>query len=319
MVETLGDKMPTQSHVLPMEMSSWSGAHQQIPSPTKNDEQLTMPNMQKRRRIHYPYDMRLCPCSPIWVGCSLGLNTSHVPKIDFQSLWRFLVSQVKGQAGETEVWTWFALGSWFLWKRRNKWVFQGTLPSIEDTIDLTQQRIDEWRTSHENRHLPEPKPNPLTLQRFFTANILCVDASRNPDNGQTGLGWVYRKSDELIYLAGSAFLTFTVDADYAELQAIHSAILSIQRITTNVMIMTDSMNAQQVLNENGDLSDHALLAREIRMEAPTLGNHEFHHIPRMCYTVAHELARKALFSCSSTVWDDSMPILIGSVVRTLFG
>ncbi|KAK9169657.1 hypothetical protein Syun_001797 [Stephania yunnanensis] len=85
---------------------------------------------------------------------------------NFSSILAVLVSQLQGREGEADVWAWIAQRIWFLWKRRNKWVFEGALHSIEDILTLTQQRFNEWCNSQEYHSHPEPKLNPIVCRVF---------------------------------------------------------------------------------------------------------------------------------------------------------
>ncbi|KAK9112623.1 hypothetical protein Scep_020142 [Stephania cephalantha] len=67
------------------------------------------------------------------------------------------------------------------------------------------------------------------------------------------------------------------------------------------------------------VSDHNLLADDIRERSQQVGNPIFYHIPRSYNGVAHFLARKALSSCCSVLWNDCIPLEIGSLVIETFG
>ncbi|KAK9166574.1 hypothetical protein Scep_001765 [Stephania cephalantha] len=167
------------------------------------------------------------------------------------------------------------------------------------------------------RQRPE---HPYSVARtFFTNHILCVDAARDPEFGKTGLGWMLRNKDGLIQWAGTIFLHFTMDVDWAELLAIKLPLTRLQTNFENLPILSDSTNAIDLIRLKANISDHDLLAQDIRLEAAKLCSPEFFHIPRSYNLVAHDLVQKALHSCITTVWTDSMPMYVGTHVLKLFG
>ncbi|KAK9101365.1 hypothetical protein Scep_024795 [Stephania cephalantha] len=63
------------------------------------------------------------------------------------------------------IWAWLVYGMWFLWKRRNKWVFKGILEDVASTIQLTHQCHDEWWKGQ--------KPPPMIFQ-WHSFSLLAI-------------------------------------------------------------------------------------------------------------------------------------------------
>ncbi|KAK9147821.1 hypothetical protein Scep_006578 [Stephania cephalantha] len=165
------------------------------------------------------------------------------------------------------LWTWLVMGLWQLWKRRNKFVFQGILDSVEHTINVTAERCLEWQ-----RLIPNSPPytlnyDPKNASIFLRGTILCSDAARDPISGKIGLGWFARSQQGLVFLAGFHFVEYTPNVDWAKLLAIKQALATIVEGPENLAIFSNSLQPLQLIDEGSLVSDCDLLAKDIRESA----------------------------------------------------
>ncbi|KAK9148347.1 hypothetical protein Scep_007104 [Stephania cephalantha] len=185
-------------------------------------------------------------------------------------------------------WTWLAMGLWHIWKLRIKVVFQGTYISDEDTIKLTSDRFIEWCRSLATFPVYSLALDPKVANHFFQGNIMCIAAVRNAISGKMGLRWFVRSQQGLVVLAGSHFIDYSPDVDWAELIAIRHALSTVTEDMKSLTIFSDSQHAIELIKGTSMVSDHNLIADEIRERSQQVGNPIFYHIPRSYNVVTME-------------------------------
>ncbi|XP_023633512.1 uncharacterized protein LOC111829070 [Capsella rubella] len=81
---------------------------------------------------------------------------------------------------------------WFIWKARNRFLFENIRVSPEETLLLATHEAEVWRRAMEADASPDPPPPPLVVHRPLSSPILeCqCDASWLDSDPFSGLGWI---------------------------------------------------------------------------------------------------------------------------------
>ncbi|KAL1191046.1 putative ribonuclease H protein [Cardamine amara subsp. amara] len=114
---------------------------------------------------------------------------------------------------------------WFLWKARNKKLFEGkqTLPQ-----DILNRAITEYLAWEEAQKIPTEEEVNRELVEIIPSLIRCrIDGSLKSSDPTTGLGWVCIQGDDNVLLLGAKCYRKTLSPLHTELEALLWAVTSI--------------------------------------------------------------------------------------------
>ncbi|KAL0016359.1 hypothetical protein SO802_003428 [Lithocarpus litseifolius] len=210
----------------------------------------------------------------------------------------------------------FAVIAWFLWLRQNK------LRLKEEIIPLNRVVFEAKRflSLHNPIRMTNPKlPRPTGVkwrppdQCEYKTNF---DGAMFHDIGEAGLGVVIRNHDGEVMAALSEKIPQPSSITLLELLAARKVAIFVHEVGLHNSILEGDSETVIKAIQKCDMFQYAFghHFRDTLLYAKSLQNFSFSHTYRQSNCVADALAKKARYHSSLTVWMESVPPNISSLV-----
>lgn len=189
---------------------------------------------------------------------------------------------------------------WCLWKSRNKFVFEGSSGSPEDTLSMALNLAREWESKREDETTRKPLA-PLPAPQFPSGTVtIRSDAAWTPERTTAGLGWVIfspeaqRPFSKRVNFVSSAL----VAEGLALLKAVRSGVSEEHRM---VAFESDSAQLIRAINSGEGISELYGVIEDILSFASVFELVSFSWISREKNVQADRLAKLALNAVENVV------------------
>lgn len=202
---------------------------------------------------------------------------------------------------------------WFIWKARNKVLFDGRVWSCASVLEKAMASCSEFKDASLAKPVspttqpPEPvlvwNPPPPTIIKFN------VDGATNKEEGVVGVGIVAR--DHLGQILGASSVPFTGFFSPRSVEAMgfrEALVIAANKGISNIIVEGDCAQVVQALTQARNLfSDCNSILSDCLELLPLFSSCKFVHVKRYCNRVAHSLARQSLFSGKLEFWGGPVP------------
>ena len=254
----------------------------------------------------------------IWFGCSLGLRLEGVLG-NLSDRINSLLCYIKTGTTRINFLSTFAYVAWSIWKARNRFIFEQSALDPAQVIVEAQINVGDFERAHcfvratdvSNMCGVSQESSPKWIPPTSNIVKLNCDASFNAPNAASGI--VARNSiGSLLACFGKKWRCESALA--AELQAIRSScIFAANKGWFNAIIESDSQSAIALATlENVPPWALSALSMDIRY---WISHMKFQLLwtSRRCNRVAHHVAKVALNSPDSFMWESNFPVEITSI------
>lgn len=193
---------------------------------------------------------------------------------------------------------------WFLWKARNKYVFENFAGKPAETLSMAIAAAREWEIAQwaiEKKYHPRAPGTP-----FLAASVIQSDAAWEATSNNAGLSWILKTEDQS--MTGMKGVSFISSALIAEGLAMREAMAACKlKGLRKVRFESDSSQLITAINRNepplelyGIVQDIVCLARDFEIAS-------FFWIPRLKNVNADLLAKSALIVFGQEVAGNLLP------------
>ena len=211
----------------------------------------------------------------------------------------------------------FSITAWLLWNRRNAKHFGRPIHPLTNICSMAGTLLQDFLAT---QFEPLAIHDPIILQQWrppknnsYKVNF---DAATFGSTNSAGIGVIVRDCVREVIGALSLPILMPQSVAVAEALACRQAVKFATKIgLTRVVIEGDSTVIINVLTmANGDQTSYGNILEDIFAQASGFQLIDFHHVPRVCNSVADALAKKASTVTSLQVWLEDSPLYISPLV-----
>ncbi|XP_024010239.1 LOW QUALITY PROTEIN: uncharacterized protein LOC112085271 [Eutrema salsugineum] len=240
----------------------------------------------------------LFECSPakqVWALSVIPSAPNHFPtssifgNLDYL-FWRALASGL--DEVHLRIFPWIL---WFLWKARNKKVFENVDEQPPDILDHAKAEEEAWRLANEEESgtsSPGPTPTPTNTSTSEMSGCF-IDGSWLDSAGISGLGWIVA-ANRNISLVGLRGIDRSLSPLHAELDSLLWAMKCVlSSHVTSEVFYTDCLDLISMTANPSDWPTFAAELEDFRSLSSCFSSFRLAHIPRSCNVRADLLAKAA--------------------------
>ncbi|XP_031093123.1 uncharacterized protein LOC115997669 isoform X1 [Ipomoea triloba] len=186
---------------------------------------------------------------------------------------------------------------WKIWEVRNQKLWNNQSAHPRTVVDSARSFLEAWSTVQKPNHSPRSHSAHERWKNPPEGRLkLNVDAAINSNFKATGLGCILRNSfGEFVAARGQNWLG-CYQPKLAEAISVREALKWLkERNFDNVIVETDALLVIQGLKDSDFNSSFGLILEDIRKLASVFNCISFVFVKRSANTVAHKLAREAVF------------------------
>ncbi|XP_050220937.1 uncharacterized protein LOC126671230 [Mercurialis annua] len=205
----------------------------------------------------------LCPfAQKIWFASPLGLLPQHFPILSFHLLWQYLSNALLTQDPSKESLQLACFVCWYIWKCRNKLLFENEIQSEEQVVRDAVAAYQEYAginqtfsSSYSDQHVLSPQSSWLPPPRGFIK--LNYDASTARLHQCGFIATVARDSDGIVIGRFHAYFRHIWDPGILELLALRESLnWAVLCSWSHVIMEGDALQVSQAINSHRILDYH---------------------------------------------------------------
>ncbi|KAG7589247.1 Ribonuclease H-like superfamily [Arabidopsis suecica] len=193
---------------------------------------------------------------------------------------------------------------WYIWKARNRKIFDNLSEPPQETVDLATQEEEAWRRAN-RREDPQPERNPIVQVTPIPADrpVCFIDGSWHGEEARSGHGWIVSWDGRRMHL-GLKGLRRSLSPLHAELETLLWTMKCLLAIPlTSILILTDCSDLIEMTSSPDDWPTFATEMRDFVYYMELFSSFNIKYIPRSGNTFADHLAKcaRARWFCFSHV------------------
>ncbi|EOA27690.1 hypothetical protein CARUB_v10023843mg, partial [Capsella rubella] len=191
---------------------------------------------------------------------------------------------------------------WFLWKARNRLVFERKETAASETCVKALSEARSWHLANLGQSSRTPSSRRSQVSKPHKDAFSCfTDASWQQSSHSCGLVWIIKSPSATVCLQGTASRPFVSSALVAEALALKAGIQEALAMgVSRLACFSDCLVLVQLLNSGGHVNEIDGVLEDIHNALGSFLSFSFHFIPRAENSQADALAKSALNSCTSS-------------------
>ncbi|CAA7020130.1 unnamed protein product [Microthlaspi erraticum] len=194
--------------------------------------------------------------------------------------------------GEGPLFPWIC---WFIWKARNRFIFEEHLFTPSETITKAVREARKWQLAQQEKRVVNQRPNLSNRTPNQPHALTCfTDGAWNKETKIGGLGWILVDNEGSEVSRGQAAERNVSSPLMTEALAVRSALNhALEEGFTSLHLKSDALDLIRALNSHEQIKEIYGLLFDIHALASMFVSIDFSYIPRSNNNIADAIAKLA--------------------------